>query len=251
MACMTEALGLSLPGCATAHAVDVKKARIAHESGKRIVELVKKNLKPLDIVSQASFENAIRLDMTIGGSTNTVLHLTAIAAEGDISLGLDDFDRISGKTPHLCNMGPAGQYTMKDLDEAGGIPAVLGQIKGLNNAPTVSGKNLGEIAKAAKVLNSEVIRPADNPSTRQVASLSCTATSLPTARSSRAARSPGICSSTPAGRRSLTVRIGRSSPSSAAKSGRATSRSFAAAGRRAVPACRKCSALRRPSQAWG
>ncbi|HEY3273821.1 MAG TPA: dihydroxy-acid dehydratase [Methanocella sp.] len=163
MACMTEALGMSLPGCATAHAVDVKKARIAHESGKRIVELVKKNLKPLDIVSRASFENAIRLDMTIGGSTNTVLHLTAIAAEGDISLGLDDFDRISGKTPHLCNMGPAGQYTMNDLDEAGGIPAVLGRIKGLNNAPTVSGKNLGEIAKAAKVLNSEVIRPADNP----------------------------------------------------------------------------------------
>jgi dihydroxy-acid dehydratase len=163
MACMTEALGMSLPGCATAHAVDVKKARIAHDSGKRIVELVKKNLKPLDIVSRASFENAIRLDMTIGGSTNTVLHLTAIAAEGGVNLGLDDFDRISGKTPHLCNMGPAGQYTMKDLDEAGGIPAVLGQIKGLNNAPTVSGKNLGEIAKAAKVLNSEVIRPADNP----------------------------------------------------------------------------------------
>ncbi len=163
MACMTEALGMSLPGCATAHAVDVKKARIAHDSGKRIVELVKKDLKPLDIVSRASFENAIRLDMTIGGSTNTVLHLTAIAAEGDISLGLDDFDRISGKTPHLCNMGPAGQYTMKDLDEAGGIPAVLGRIEGLNNAPTVSGKNLGEIAKAAKVLNSEVIRPADNP----------------------------------------------------------------------------------------
>jgi dihydroxy-acid dehydratase len=163
MACMTEALGLSLPGCATAHAVDAKKERIAHDSGKRIVELVKKNIKPLDIVSRASFENAIRLDMTIGGSTNTVLHLTAIAAEGGVHLGLDDFDRISGKTPHLCNMGPAGQYSMKDLDEAGGIPAVLGQIKGLNNAPTVSGKNLGEIAKAAKVLNSDVIRPADNP----------------------------------------------------------------------------------------
>jgi len=163
MACMTEALGLSLPGCATAHAVDAKKERIAHESGKRIVELVKKDVRPRDIVSRASFENAIRLDMTIGGSTNTVLHLTAIAAEGDVRLGLDDFDRISGKTPHLCHMGPAGPYTMSDLDEAGGIPAVLGRIKGLNNAPTVSGKNLGEIAKAAKVLNAEVIRPADNP----------------------------------------------------------------------------------------
>ncbi len=163
MACMTEALGLSLPGCATAHAVDAKKRRIAYASGKRIVELVKKNIKPLDIVSRASFENAIRLDMTIGGSTNTVLHLTAIAAEGDIGLKLDDFDRISGKTPHLCHMGPGGPYSMNDLDEAGGIPAVLSRIKGLNNAPTVSGKNLGEIAQAAKVLNQEVIRPADNP----------------------------------------------------------------------------------------
>jgi dihydroxy-acid dehydratase len=163
MACMTEALGMSLPGCATAHAVDAKKARIAHDSGKRIVELVKKNVRPRDIVSRASFENAIRLDMTIGGSTNTVLHLTAIAAEGDVLLSLDDFDRISGKTPHLSHMGPAGPYTMKDLDEAGGIPAVLSRIKGLNNAPTVSGKNLGEIAKAAKVLNPEVIRPVDNP----------------------------------------------------------------------------------------
>jgi dihydroxy-acid dehydratase len=163
MACMTEGLGLSLPGCATAHAVDAKKERIAHASGKRIVELVKKNVRPLDIVSKASFENAIRLDMTIGGSTNTVLHLTAIAAEGGIDLGLDDFDRISGKTLHLCHMGPGGPYTMKDLDEAGGIPAVLSRIKGLNNAPTVSGKNLGEIAKAAKVLNPEVIRPVDNP----------------------------------------------------------------------------------------
>jgi dihydroxy-acid dehydratase len=101
--------------------------------------------------------------MTIGGSTNTVLHLTAVAAEGDVHLTLDDFDRISGKTPHLCHMGPGGPYTMNDLDEAGGIPAVLSRIKGLNNAPTVSGKNLGEIAKAAKILNAEVIRPADNP----------------------------------------------------------------------------------------
>jgi dihydroxy-acid dehydratase len=163
MACMTEALGLSLPGCATAHAVDAKKERIAIESGKRIVELVRKNVKPLDIVSRGSFENAIRLDMTIGGSTNTVLHLTAIAAEGGIALGLGDFDRISGETPHLCHMGPGGPYTMKDLDEAGGIPAVLSRIRGLNDVPTVSGESTGRLAKAAKVLNPEVIRPSDDP----------------------------------------------------------------------------------------
>jgi dihydroxy-acid dehydratase len=160
---MTEALGLSLPGCATAHAVDAKKERIAHDSGRRIVELVKKNIRPRDIVSRASFENAIRLDMTIGGSTNTVLHLTAIAAEGDVHLTMDDFDRISGETPHLCHMGPGGPYSMKDLDEAGGIPAVLSQIKGLEDVPTVSGKSILAIAKAARVENHEVIRSPENP----------------------------------------------------------------------------------------
>jgi dihydroxy-acid dehydratase len=148
MACMTEALGMSLPGCATAHAVDAKKGHISHASGKRIVELVKKNIKPLDIVSRASFENAIRLDMTIGGSTNTVLHLTAVAAEGGIDLGLDDTSTASaGRRSTSVTWGPA----------------VLSRIKGLNNAPTVSGKDLGEIAKATKVLNPEVIRPVDNP----------------------------------------------------------------------------------------
>ena len=163
MACMTEALGLSLPGCATAHAVSAKKGRIAHDSGKRIVGLVRENIKPLDIVSRASFENAIRLDMSIGGSTNTVLHLIAIAAEGGVRLGLDDFDRISGETPHLCNMGPGGPYTMKDLDEAGGVPAVLGRIRGLNDAPAVGGMSIGQIAKAAKVENAGVIRSPEDP----------------------------------------------------------------------------------------
>ncbi len=106
MACMTEALGMSLPGCATAHAVSAKKEHMAHDSGRRIVELVNKDVKPLDIVRRESFENAIRLDMSIGGSTNTVLHLTAIAAEGGIRLGLDDFDRISGETPAPVPHGP-------------------------------------------------------------------------------------------------------------------------------------------------
>ncbi len=163
MACLTEGLGLSLPGCATAHAVDAKKERIACDSGRRIVRLVRDDVKPLDIVGRGSFENAIRLDMSIGGSTNTVLHLTAIAAEGGVRLGLDDFDRISGETPHLCNMGPGGPYTMKDLDEAGGVPAVLSRISGLNDAPTVDGRTIGQIAKAAKVVDPEVIRPADDP----------------------------------------------------------------------------------------
>ncbi len=164
MACMTEALGLSLTGCATAHATSAAKSRIALESGRRVVELVNKDIKPLDIVSRDSFVNAIRVDQAIGGSTNTVLHLMAIAIEGGIDLRLDDFDRISGETPHICHMGPAGPYTMKDLDEAGGIPAVMGRLAGmLHDAPTVNSASLLSIARAAKVLNPEVIHPLGSP----------------------------------------------------------------------------------------
>jgi dihydroxy-acid dehydratase len=164
MACMTEAMGLSLTGCATAHATSAAKSRIALESGRRVVELVNKDVKPLDIVSRDSFVNAIRVDQAIGGSTNTVLHLMAIAIEGGIDLKLDDFDRISGETPHICHMGPAGPYTMKDLDEAGGIPAVMGRLAGmLHDVPTVNGTSLLSIAGAAKVLNPEVIHPLSSP----------------------------------------------------------------------------------------
>lgn len=164
MACLTEALGMSMPGCATSHAVSSSKPKIAYHSGYRLVELVRKNIKPLDIVSKGSFENAIRVDMAIGGSTNTVLHLTAIAAEGGIKLELNDFDRISASTPHICHMSPAGPFTMKDLDEAGGIPAVLHNIAGLlTDAPTVSEKTLLSIAKASKVLNDMVIKSVDSP----------------------------------------------------------------------------------------
>jgi dihydroxy-acid dehydratase len=164
MACMTEALGLSLTGCATAHATSASKARIALESGRRVVELVKKGVRPLDIVSGDSFHNAIRVDQAIGGSTNTVLHLMAVAIEGGVDLKLDDFDRISGETPHICNMGPAGPYTMKDLDEAGGIPAVMSRLSGmLRDAPTVNGVSVLSIARAAKVLDEEVIRPMGSP----------------------------------------------------------------------------------------
>jgi dihydroxy-acid dehydratase len=164
MACMTEALGLSLTGCATAHAASAAKERIALDSGRRIVELVKEDIKPLDIVSRDSFLNAIRVDQAIGGSTNTVLHLMAIAIEGGIDLALGDFDRVSGETPHICHMGPAGPYTMKDLDEAGGIPAVMSRLtNALSDAPTVNGQSLLKIARSAKVNNSEVIRPLSSP----------------------------------------------------------------------------------------
>jgi len=169
MACMTEALGLSLPGCATAHAVDAKKMRIAKLSGMMIVELVKKGITARKIVSRESFENAVRVDMAIGGSTNTVLHLPAIAAEFDIDLELDVFDRLSRETPHLVNLRPGGPHHMLDLDHAGGIPAVMQRLSSKLDLSvlTVTGKTLGAVLAGFKPVNpkenAEVIATLEKP----------------------------------------------------------------------------------------
>ncbi|MEJ2280580.1 MAG: dihydroxy-acid dehydratase [Candidatus Bathyarchaeota archaeon] len=165
MACVTEALGMSLTGCATPLAVSSKRLRIAKATGERIVGLVNEELKPLDILSMKAFENAIMVDMALGGSTNTVLHVTAIANEAGIDLPLSLFDEISKRVPHICSMIPSGPYDMKDLDEAGGIPAVMKVLKDLLdlNSITVTGKNIEENIKNSDVLNPEVIRSLDNP----------------------------------------------------------------------------------------
>ena len=165
MACVTEALGMSLPGCATPPAVSAERLRVAKATGERIVGLVKEDLKPRDILSPDSFENAIMVDMALGGSTNTVLHVTAIANEADVDLPLSTFDKLSRRVSHICSMIPSGPYDMKELDESGGIPAVMKQLeKTLNlNAATVTGKTVKENIASAVVLNPEVIRPLDNP----------------------------------------------------------------------------------------
>jgi dihydroxy-acid dehydratase len=168
MACLTEAMGMSLVGCATSLAVSSKKRRIAQASGERIVELVKKNIRPLDIITKESLENAIVVDMALGGSTNTVLHLMALANEAKIKLDLKTFDRISKATPHITNLEPQGPYFMEDLEYAGGIPAILKRLKDrLNNTLTVSGKKIYEIAKEAEIFDNEVIRPLNNPYHKQ------------------------------------------------------------------------------------
>ncbi|MBU2221120.1 MAG: dihydroxy-acid dehydratase [Candidatus Omnitrophica bacterium] len=160
MACLTETLGMSLPGCATALAVSANKRRIAQASGERIVELVRKDIKPLDIINKQSLENAITVDMALGGSSNTVLHLMAIANEAKIKLGLKVFDDISKKTAHITNLEPAGPHFMEDVEFAGGIPAVLKRLKSrLNNTLTLSGKKIFEIADEAEIFDEEVIRP--------------------------------------------------------------------------------------------
>ena len=164
MACLTEILGLSLPYCATAPAVDARRRRIAKDTGKRIIDLIRDEVTPRAIASEASFRNAITLDMLIGGSTNTALHLPAIAREAGIKLPLTLFDELSARTPHISFMNPSGPYTMGDLDAAGGVPGIMKRARTLlNNEMTCSGKTIYEIADGAHIYRDEVIRPLDDP----------------------------------------------------------------------------------------
>ncbi len=169
MACVTEALGLSLPGCGTAHAVDATKVRIAKKSGMKILELVEKGITARKIVTHESLDNAIRVDMAIGGSTNTALHLPAIALEFGLSLPLLRFDELSRETPHLINLRPGGDRYLIDFEHAGGVPAIqmrLGETLDLD-AQTVTGKSLRENLKEYIIVNpranKEIIATLDKP----------------------------------------------------------------------------------------
>jgi len=167
MNCLSEVLGLALPGNGTIPAPTAKRLRLAKKAGMQIVELVKKDIKPKDIATLDAFKNAIAVDMALGASTNTVLHLPAIAKEAGIKLDLNLFNEISEKTPHLCNMSPAGPHHIQDLDEAGGVQAVMKELTKLNlinqNLLTVTGKKVKDNLNEVEVLNREVIRPVENP----------------------------------------------------------------------------------------
>ncbi len=168
MQILTEALGLCLPYCSTSPSCSSRKLRIAKESGKRIVELVKRNVKPLDFITEKSFENAITVDMLIGGSTNTVLHLPAIAREAGIKIDLDVFDEIGRRTPHIVALDPASDLTVADLDESGGVPMLMKKAKDLlSDEMTVSGKTIYEIADSAFVRGRDIIRDISNPIRRE------------------------------------------------------------------------------------
>ncbi len=163
MACVTEALGMSVPGCATALAVSAKKDRIAQESGERIVNLVRRNILPRTICRKEAFENAIRVDMALGGSTNTVLHIMAVAKEFGVDVPIEMFDEISKHTPHLANILPGGEHFMEDLDSAGGIPAMIKRMRNqLNDITTCSSKMISQIANEAQILDESVIRDYKN-----------------------------------------------------------------------------------------
>ncbi len=164
MATVTEVLGMSVTRCATTLALNPLKKKQAYETGRKIVELVKKDTKPKDIMTKNAFENAIRVDMAMGGSTNTVLHIPAIAKEAGVDVTIDIFDKISRETPNLCKIIPSGTYEMADIDKAGGVPGVLNRLKDmLKDSPTVNGKSIKEIANEGKVTDDDVIRRLDNP----------------------------------------------------------------------------------------
>ncbi|HEC99578.1 MAG TPA: dihydroxy-acid dehydratase [Proteobacteria bacterium] len=167
MNCLTEALGLGLPGNGTIPAVSAARQRLAKAAGIKIMELVKKNLQPRDIATLSAFKNAIAVDMALGCSTNTVLHVPAIAHEAKISLPLSLFNEVSLKTPHLCSLSPAGPHHLQDLDAAGGIPAILSELAGVGlidtTVMTASGKKLADNLKGKRILDKAVIRTVNDP----------------------------------------------------------------------------------------
>jgi dihydroxy-acid dehydratase len=165
MACLIEALGMSLPDCACSHATDAEKLRIARDSGKAIMQLLEKDVRPSQILTAKAIENAMRVNEAIGGSTNTLLHLPAVCHELGISLQLDAFDRISRETPHLCPVIPSGPFSMEDLRDAGGVQAVMKRLEAALHTEllTVSGRTVGEQLEGIEVYNDEVIRPLARP----------------------------------------------------------------------------------------
>jgi dihydroxy-acid dehydratase len=163
MNCLTEALGIALPGNGTIPAIDSKRNMLAYEAGRTVMDVVKKDLRPRQIITEAAIRNAFMVDMALGGSTNSVLHLLAVANEAEINFSLKQVNEISEVTPCLCKLRPAGDYHIEDLNRAGGIPAVMKQIKSLmhTNQPTICGKTIGDIADCATVYDEDVIRPVE------------------------------------------------------------------------------------------
>ena len=167
MNCLTEALGMGLPGNGTVPAVFSERARLAKKAGMQVMEVLKAGLKPKDIMTREAFENAVAVDMALGGSSNTALHLPAIAHEAGVKLTLDDFNDIAKKIPQLCKLSPSGEYFIEDLYRAGGVTGVMkrmyenGALHG--EAKTVALRNQGELAKEAFINDEDVIKPWDKP----------------------------------------------------------------------------------------
>ena len=167
MNCLTEALGMALPGNGTVPAVMSERIRLAKQTGVKIMELVERDIKPRDILNRETFVNALTVDMELGCSTNSMLHLPAIAREAGVGLDLDLANEVSARTPNLCHLDPAGTHHVEDLNRAGGVPAVMNELSKLEllslDSMTVTGKPLSETVNSARNTDESVIRPAENP----------------------------------------------------------------------------------------
>jgi dihydroxy-acid dehydratase len=165
MNCLSEALGMALPGNGTIPAVEERRVKLAYKAGQQVMETLAEDIRPKDVITKDSLYNAFAVDMALGGSTNSVLHLTAIAHEAGIDFPLSLINEIGDSVPHICKLSPASGYHIQDLDLAGGIPAIMHELSGLLKlgTNTVLGKPLGDIAKEAKVKNREIIRPLSQP----------------------------------------------------------------------------------------
>ncbi|WP_421825605.1 IlvD/Edd family dehydratase [Larkinella sp.] len=165
MAAMVESLGLALPDNATIPAADSRRKVLAHMAGMRAVELVKQNIRPSDILTRQAFENAIMVNAALGGSTNFIIHLTAIAGRMGVPLSIDDFDKLSAQIPLLANLQPSGEHFVEDLFYAGGLPAIIKELRQFlhNDAMTINGRTLGENSLAAECYNRDVIASVAEP----------------------------------------------------------------------------------------
>jgi len=169
MGCLIEALGMSPTGCGTMLATDPLRPALAREAGRLVIECLRRGITPRKIVTRKAIENAMAVDMALGGSTNSVLHLLAIAYEVGIPLHLDEFDTMARRVPHLCNIKPSGQYAVGRLDAAGGIPALMQELRSLLHleVPTITGATLGENIAGAAVTDREIVRPLADPLHRE------------------------------------------------------------------------------------
>ena len=167
MNCLTEAIGMGLQGNGTIPAVYSERIKLAKHAGMKVMELLEKNIRPLDIMTEKAFMNALTVDMAIGCSTNTMLHLPAIAKEAGVKLNLDIANEISAKTPNLCHLAPAGHTYMEDLNEAGGVYAVMNELTKLNllntDLITATGKTVAENIEGCEIKDTDIIRPVTNP----------------------------------------------------------------------------------------
>jgi dihydroxy-acid dehydratase len=165
MNCLCEALGIALPGNGTIPAVETRRRQLAYKAGQQVVEVMTMDIRPRDVITMDSLYNAFAVDMALGGSTNSVLHLTAVAREAGIDLPLSLINEIGDSVPHICKLSPASDYHIEDLHLAGGIPAIMRELSGLLKleASTILGKPIGDVARKARVRNRQVIRPLSRP----------------------------------------------------------------------------------------